>query len=173
MPPPSARSERVPAALQERYHEITALTDDLCAQHLSDEYRDLCRRLAAALCRKRPSPLVSGPARSWACGIAYTLGRVNFLFDKSQTPHMRADALCHYFGLSPQTGSARSTTIINLLRIHQMDPHWSLPSLLADNPFAWFVEIDGMIVDARQLPRAFQEEAFRLGLIPSIPEKDT
>jgi len=112
-------------------------------QHLTDEYRDLCRRLVATLCRKRPSPLVSGLARSWACGVTYAIGRINFLFEKSQKPHMRADALCQHFGLTTQTGSARSGTILNLLRIGQLDPRWSLPSQLARNPLAWLIEIDG------------------------------
>src|SRR6266702_5247492 len=85
---PLFHGERVPGAMQNRYCEITALTDAFCAQHLSDEYCDLCRRLVATLCRKRPSPLVNGPARSWACGVAYAIGRINFLFDKSQKPHM-------------------------------------------------------------------------------------
>ncbi|WP_454875076.1 DUF6398 domain-containing protein [Paraburkholderia xenovorans] len=48
---------------------------------------------------------MNGPARSWACSVAYAIGRANFLFDKTQQPHMRADALCQHFGLSVQTGS--------------------------------------------------------------------
>ena len=34
---------------------------------------------------------------------------------------------------------------------------------------AWMIEINGFIVDARNLKREFQEEAFRKGLIPYIP----
>ncbi|WP_175924551.1 DUF6398 domain-containing protein [Burkholderia latens] len=169
---PTLPGERVPIAMQDRYHEITALTDALCTEHLTDEYRDLCRRLVATLCRKRPSPLATGPARSWACGVAYAIGRINFLFDKSQKPHMRADALCAHFGLSTQTGSARSGAILKLLKIGQLDPRWSLPSQLARNPLAWLIEIDGLIVDARRIPRNLQEEAFRQGVIPFIPDED-
>jgi len=73
------RLERVPTALQGRYDAIVALTDQCCEQHLTEEYRDLCRRLTAKLCRKRPSPLATGKANTWACGIVYALGRVNFL----------------------------------------------------------------------------------------------
>jgi hypothetical protein len=164
MPHPT---ERIP--LQGRYAEIIALTDAVCEQHLTDEYQDLCRRMAATLCRKRPSPLINGPAHSWACGIAYTAGRVNFLFDRHQTPHMRADVLCEHFRVSPKTGSAKSTAIVKLLKIGAMDPHWSLPSRLAENPMAWMLEVNGFIVDARQMPRDFQEEAFRRGFIPYIP----
>ena len=100
-------SERVPAALQGKYDEIVALTDQFCQQHLTEEYRELCRRMVAMLCRKRPSPVVTGKTNTWACGIVYSVGRVNFLFDKSQTPHMRADELCPHFGLSPKTAHDR------------------------------------------------------------------
>ena len=162
-------SERVPAALQDKYDEIVALTDRFCQQYLIEEYRDLCRRMAATLGRKRPSPLVTGKSNTWACGIVYAVGRVNFLFDKSQTPHMRADELCPHFGLSPKTGSAKSTAIMDLLKIGPMDPKWTLPSRLADNPMAWLIQVNGLIVDARKAPRAIQEEAFRRGWIPYLP----
>ena len=162
-------SERVPAALQERYDAIVALTDACCQAHLTEEYRDLCRRLTAKLCRKRPSPLVTGQAKTWACGIVYALGRVNFLFDPSQTPSLRADALCAHFGLSTSTGSAKSKAILDLLKSGQMDPHWTLPSRLANNPMAWMIQVNGFLIDARHAPREIQEEAFRRGLIPFLP----
>jgi len=163
------RIERVPTALQDRYDAIVALTDEFCQQHLTEEYRDLCRRLTAKLCRKRPSPLVTGKPNTWACGIAYALGRVNFLFDNSQTPTMGADELCSHFGLSASTGSAKSTVILRLFNSGQADPQWTLPSRLADNPVAWLIQVNGFIMDARHAPREVQEEAFRRGLIPYLP----
>jgi hypothetical protein len=163
------KSERVPAAIQGKHDEIVALTDGFCQQHLNEEYRDLCRRMAATLCRKRPPPVATGKANTWACAIVYSVGRANFLFDKSQTPHMRADELCQQFGVSPKTGSAKSTAIMDLLRFGPMDPQWTLPSLMADNPMAWLIQVDGLIVDARHVPREIQEEAFRRGMIPYLP----
>ena len=164
-----SESERVPAALQVKYDEIVALTDTFCQRHLNEEYRDLCRRMAATLCRKRPSPVTTGNTNTWACGIVYAVGRINFLFDKSQTPHMRADELCQHFGLSPKTGSAKSTAILEVLKSGQMDPHWTLPSRMGDNPMAWLIQVNGLIVDARHAPREIQEEAFRRGMIPYLP----
>ncbi|WP_268119852.1 DUF6398 domain-containing protein [Methylobacter sp. YRD-M1] len=55
-----SETEQVPAALQGKYDEIVALTDQFCQQHLNEEYRSLCRRMAAKLCRKRPSPVATG-----------------------------------------------------------------------------------------------------------------
>jgi len=162
-------SERVPAALQGSYNEIVALTDEFCQRHLNEEYRDLCRRMAAKLCRKRPPPVATGKTNTWACGIVYSVGRVNFLFDKSQTPHIRADELCPHFGVTPKTGAAKSTAIMDLLKSGQMDPDWTLPSRMGDNPMAWLIQVNGFIVDARQVPPELQEEAFRRGLIPYLP----
>jgi len=96
----STGKERVPKTMQSKFEAIAKLTDAFCKEHLSDEYANLCRKLAAKLCRKRPSPLARGKLQIWACAMVYTLGRVNFLFDPSQTPHMRADQICQIFGVS-------------------------------------------------------------------------
>lgn len=172
--PKKTKSLSVPEGMQERYGEITTLTDALCHEKLNEEYAQLCREMTATLARKRPSPLVGGHAKSWACAIAYTIGSVNFLFDKSQTPFLRADELCAWFGLSKSTGGNKSSQIKQMLKIGLMDMLWTLPSLMDDNPMAWMVMVNGLIVDARQLPRPLQEEACRKGLIPYIPgEKDS
>ncbi|MBI5243019.1 MAG: hypothetical protein HY922_04945 [Elusimicrobia bacterium] len=44
--------------------------------------------------------------------------------------------------------------------------------ILADNPLAWMITVDGIVMDARSAPREIQEEAFRLGLIPCLPGGD-
>jgi hypothetical protein len=137
--------------------------------HLTEEYATLGRELATALARKRPSPLLQGRAPTWACGITYTLGTVNFLFDPTQTPHTSGRDLCSLFGVSQSAGSAKAREIMRLRQIVQLDPRWCLPSRLADNPLVWMIEVNGLIVDVRMMPREFQEEAFRLGLIPFVP----
>jgi hypothetical protein len=37
------------------------------------------------------------------------------------------------------------------------------------SPMVWFVQVDGLIMDARELPPHLQAEAFDLGVIPYIP----
>src|SRR4051812_45756618 len=78
-----SHSMSVPKIMQERYAVVVALTDAFCRDHLDDEYRGLARAMIAALCRKRPSPLTSGQPRTWACGVIYALGQLNFLSDKA------------------------------------------------------------------------------------------
>ena len=171
--PPKTQSLTVPEVMQSRYDEISVLTDVLCREKLNEEYAQVCREMTATLARKRPSPLNSGHAKSWACAIAYTVGAVNFLFDKSQAPHLCADELCAWFGLSKSSGGNKSRQIKKMLKIDLMDSQWTLPSRMDDNPIAWMVTVNGLIMDARSLLRPLQEEAYRKGLIPYIPgEKD-
>jgi len=168
--PIKPKSLSVPEIMRERYQEIVKLTDALCYEKLDEEYALACRELAATLARKCPSPLNGGRANTWACGIVYTLGFVNFLFDKNQIPHMRADELCAWFGVAASTGGNKAKQIRDMLRIHQFDSKWTLPSKIADNPMVWMISVNGMLADARYLPLPIQEEAFRRGLIPYIPE---
>lgn len=151
------------------FEAIVGLTDEFCKKHLTDEYAVLARQAAAALCRKRPSPLAQGKAEGWACGILHALGFVNFLFDKSKKPYIGAADLYKAFGLSASTGSAKSKAVRDSLKMMRFDPNWTLPSKLARNPMAWLITVNGFPVDARMMPLEVQEEAYRKGLIPSIP----
>jgi hypothetical protein len=172
------RSETVPAAMRPAYDAIVAQLNPFCAQHLNDEYATLCRELTAALARKRPSPFARGKPEIWACGIVYALGAVNFLFDKSQTPHMRADELCAAFGVSQGRGAHKARLIRDTLAparsagvfgMFQFDPRWCLPSVVGGNPLVWMLEVNGLIMDVRRAPREVQTVAFAKGLIPYIP----
>jgi hypothetical protein len=66
--------------------EITAITDEFCAEHLDDEYAQLCRRLSAKLARKRPSPLARGDRLIWAAGVVHVIGRAGPSGD--EPPHV-------------------------------------------------------------------------------------
>jgi hypothetical protein len=165
-------AERVPKQMQAKFEEIVSLTDTFCQKHLNEEYAQLCRKLAAALSRKRPSPLAKGKVNTWACGIVHALGMVNFLFDPSQTPHMSASEIYQQFGVSQSTGSAKSKQVRDAMDMYPLDPKWCVPSNIDKNPLAWMVSINGLIVDVRNAPREFQEEAFRQGLIPYLPEDE-
>ena len=145
------------------------MTDAFCKQFLNEEYAQLCRKLAETLARKRPSPLLSGRLETWASGVVRTIGWVNFLHDPSQTPHMTLSSIDKAFGIAESTGEAKLKTIRTMLRIHQFDHKWSLPSKMDDNPRVWMLEVNGFLMDIRHAPRELQEVAFAKGLIPYIP----
>lgn len=162
---------KVPKKMREKYDAIIARTDTVCRESLTAEYVDLARKMAAALSRKRPSPLQRGQVRSWAASIVYALGQVNFLFDQSGEPYLSATDLSDLFGVSQSTASQKAKTIRDQLNIGVMDPKWTLPSMVDRNPMVWMIQVNGFVVDARRMPRHIQEEAYRKGLIPYLPEE--
>ena len=83
---------------------------------------------------------------------------------------MRADELCAWFGVAASTGGNKAKQIRDMLRINQLDGKWMIPSMVGKHPLAWMISVNGFIVDARSLPRPIQEEAYRKGLIPYLPE---
>ena len=165
----SIRSTSVPKAMQAAYKAIGGLTEAFCGQHLNAEYRELAQAMTAALCRKRPSPLASGQPRTWACGIIYVLGQVNFLSDRSTQPYMTMAEVCAAFGVGQSTASAKARVISDALHTNRMDPTWMLRSLVDQNPLVWMAEVNGLLVDLRDMPREVQEIAFAKGMIPYIP----
>jgi hypothetical protein len=155
--------------MQATYEAITSLTDAFCREHLNEDYRVLAQRMTAALCRKRPSPLASGQPRTWACGIIYVLGQINFLTAPSPQPFMTTADLCARFGVGQSTASAKARVISQALDTSRLNPEWSLPSLLDQNPLVWMAEVNGVLVDLRDMPREVQQIAFDEGMIPCIP----
>jgi hypothetical protein len=165
----SLRSSTVPKSMQVTYNAVVALTDAFCRDHLNDEYCDLARAMTAALCRKRPNPLVSGQPRTWACGIIHVLGQLNFLSDKASQPHMTMAEVCAAFGVGQSTASAKARVITDALHTNRMDPSWMLKSIVDQNPLVWMAEVNGMLVDIREMPREVQVIAYEKGMIPYIP----
>jgi Domain of unknown function (DUF6398) len=155
--------------MQASYDTITAFTEAFYRDHLNDEYLELARDMTAALCRKRPSPVATGQPRTWACGIVYVLGQINFLSHKSFEPYMAMADVCAGFGAGQSTASGKAQFIAPALDAHRFNPKWSLPSLLEQNPLVWMAEVNGLLVDLRNMPREVQEIAFEKGTIPCIP----
>ncbi len=163
---------KVPDSVTKKFNDIVTALKSFCDNNLNDEYYELSVALAAKIARKRPSPLMAGQVNTWAAGIIHTLGMVNFLFDKSQKPHMTASEIADGFELSKSTVSAKSNAIKGIFKIYQLDPKWTLPSLMDNNPRIWMLSVNDLIIDIRDAPYELQEIAFNKGLIPYIPSKE-
>ncbi|MCX6928397.1 MAG: plasmid pRiA4b ORF-3 family protein, partial [Verrucomicrobia bacterium] len=158
------------ASVHEVLKQVVAMTDAFCQTRLNKEYTELCRKLAEKLAAKRPSPLLRGELRTWACGIIRTIGWVNFLDDRSQSPHMKLPVIDQALGVAESTGQGKAKAIRQLLKIHQFDHRWTLPSRWESNPMIWTLQdSNGFMIDIRQQPVAMQRSAFKQGLIPYVP----
>lgn len=163
------KSLSVPKQIQPKYDAIVTLTDTICNEYLDQEYAEYSRYLAAALARKRPSPIARGQAKSWAAGIVHALGMVNFLSDMSFEPAIKTSDLWKFFNVSAASGSNKSRDIRNMFDMYQFDPEWTLPSLMSQNSMVWMVQTpDGLILDARSFPVVMQQMLADEGIIPYV-----
>jgi hypothetical protein len=160
---------KVPQGARTYAEQVVAVTDALCLEHLDEEYANLCRRLVGKLARKRPTPLSRGDLRIWASGVVYAVGQVNFLFDSHQPLHLTADELSRLLSVKKTTMGNKARLIRDMLKVSHFDAELSRQEIIERNPLTWLLEVDGLIVDARQLPRALQIYALELGLIPYVP----
>jgi hypothetical protein len=85
-----------------------------------------------------------------------------------QRPHLSASQLSTLAGAPQSTLANKARIIRDLLRIVPLQPEFCRRELLADNPLAWLIQVNGVIVDARTMPPAIQEEARHKGLIPDL-----
>jgi hypothetical protein len=165
---PSKKKAGAPKAGSNRLDELSRLIDTFCETHLNDEYKASCREMAGALCRKR-TLVLSGKSETWAAGIVYALGQVNFLMDPAQNPHMTSAQIANGFGLSVSAMQSKATIIRKALKLFQFHPKWTLPSRVDSNPVIWLLEVNGILMDIRRAPRGVQVAAYERGLIPYIP----
>ena len=156
----------VPKTYAARFSALVGLTDAFCEAHLNAEYKGLCREMAVSVCQKGP-PVLKGKTESWAAGIVYALGRVNFLDDPSQTPHMKSKDIAEGFGVSIATMQAKAKVIREGLDLMPFHPDWSLPSKMDKNPLVWMLEVNGFLMDIRTAPREAQVAAHEKGIIPT------
>jgi hypothetical protein len=159
---------RVPVAVRAVFEEIAGIADAFSRQHLDGEYAQLSVALTAKLARKRPSPLLRGDRRIWASAVIYALGRVNFLSDPSQTPHLPTERLARLLEVKQTTMAAKGRVVMDLLGLDHFDTEFYLPSRMASHPTAWLVTIGGLLYDARTLPTEVQAELARRGLTPGV-----
>lgn len=159
---------RIPKALQQDAGQILALTTAFCTEYLDEEYGRLCRSLVGMLARKRPSPLARGDLRVWAAAAIYAVGANNFLFDQASEPFLSGDDLAALTGVAKSTMANKARAIRKALDLDPLEPRLCRRELLERHPYAWYVAIDGLVLDARTLPADLQVEARRRGLIPDL-----
>lgn len=159
----------VPKVMQAKYDELAAIIEPYCEEYLNQEYKEICIHVLEKLCRKRPSPLNSGRAMTWAAGIVYAVGQNNWIFDKSQKLHMTAEELVAPLGVAKSTAATKAAEIRKMLKIDHFNAEWVLPSDVEKNSALWYVSMDGLVIDARTLPIEVQIYCAERGLIPYVP----
>lgn len=58
---------------------------------------------------------------------------------------MRPSDIDDEFGISESTGASKLAQIRKMLKIYQLDPDWTLPSRMGDNPLVLMSQVMGML----------------------------
>ena len=114
------------------------------------------------------APLTAGSGRPgvWAAAVIYTVGANNFLFDRNSEPYLSAVDLARLTGMAKSTMANKAGAIRRCLGLHPLEPGLCRRELLEDHPYAWYVEVNGILVDVRSLPATVQDEARHRGWVP-------
>ena len=102
---------------------------------------------------------------TWAGGVVYALGQVNFLFDRSSEPYVSHDDLTDAFGLSKSTLSQKAKQVRDMLKMSWRTPEFLRAEQVDSSPMIWYIEVNGMPLDARSLPLEIRVEAYLKGII--------
>jgi hypothetical protein len=73
------------------------------------------------------------------------------------------------FGLSKSTMGNKAKQVRDMLNMSHFSAEFQRAEQVVENPAVWFIQVDGLIMDARSVPGDIQAEAFLRGLIPYIP----
>lgn len=162
-------ANKVPKEMMQHFDVISGMIAEFCKEYLNDDYREICEKALAKLCRKRPSPLLKGRAGTWAAGIVHAIATANFLFDKSNEHYISVGDIAERFGIAKSTVGSKSAEIRKMLRINYFNSEWMVRSAVDSNSMVWMVTMDGLPVDARMLPLELQIICHENGLIPYVP----
>jgi hypothetical protein len=102
-----------------RIQEVEYFIQEFSDKYLDDELKGYAFKLWQQLGKKQTYNVTGGKKEIWAAAVIYVIGRLNFLFDKSNSNHLTADTICDFFGTSKNTVSGRATEIEKVCKIRQ------------------------------------------------------
>lgn len=107
----------IPKEMQGIYNCLAPAITVFCEAQLDARYLEKCLAALEKLCRKRPSPLLSGNLNTWAAGIMYFVCAQNDRFVCGCKNRLDAAEVAGFFGLSVNTASTKASQIRKMFRV--------------------------------------------------------
>lgn len=120
--------------IEEKTKLLIEMTAGFCDKHANAEYKELCEKLIRKMARKRNVPFLSGRIEIWAAAVVHALATINFLYDKSLTPHTTFDVLANHFGVVKSTVTAKAKVIRDMFKMGYFDEEFSTVHMKQSNP---------------------------------------
>ena len=99
--------------------------------------------------RKRQVPFLLGRANTWADGVIYALGQINFLFDRSFEPYVATRDIAEHFGVAQSTVGQKAGKIRDMFSLRYRGPEFSAQMMEDQNPFKRMSMVDGFLIIQR------------------------
>lgn len=143
--------------IKARQNHLIELTTAFCIKHVDKEYSRLCRKLIKLIGKEKEVPFKRGRPEIWAASVIYTIGTLNFLFDKSFKPYIPSKKINEYFQTNSVTISNKAAAIKKMFNLWHYDQEFSTKHMHNSNPFNELVFLDDMIVNIDTLPEDIQQ----------------
>jgi len=121
--------------IQQRYSEILELLRAFSSAKLNDEYFELAEKLLGKMARKRHVPFETGKVEIWAAAIIHALGMINFLFDRTQVPHVTVSEINDFFDTKQSTVGNKSKEIRDMFKMMRWGNEFETRKMQEQNPF--------------------------------------
>lgn len=144
--------------IKKKEGEITHLAVKFCVEKLNDEYAELAVKLVRKLGRKRNVPFATGKSNIWAAAVIHAIGSINFLFDKSQMPHISVEEMNNWFETKAGTVTGKSKVIRDMFKMDYFNDEFLTKSMMELNPMNNYVLVDGMITPLDCFSEEMQEK---------------
>ena len=141
-----ARSEAEKEKIETISQELISLTGEFCDEYLDDEYKQLSEKLILKMKRKRQVPFLLGSANTWAAGVIYALGQINFLFDSDAEPHAAPSDIAEHFGVAKSTVGQKAKKIRDMCGLRYWAPEFSTQVMQDQNPFKRMSMVNGFLI---------------------------
>ncbi|MCV6630559.1 MAG: DUF6398 domain-containing protein [Flavobacteriaceae bacterium] len=143
--------------IKKRESKLLEMTGMFCSQKLDDDYFKLSEKLIKKMGRKRDVPFKRGKLEIWAAAVIYTIGSINFLFDKSFEPFIKSEEISDFFGTKNATVSNKAGQIRKMFNLTMFDDEFATEHMNESNPLNDLVVVDGLIMPLSSIPENLQE----------------
>ena len=144
-----ARSKAEKEKIETISQELISLTGEFCDEYLDDEYKQLSEKLILKMKRERQVPFLLGRTNTWAAGVIYALGQINFLFDPSFEPYVAPRDIAEHFGVAQSTAGQKAKKIRDMFDLNYWAPEFSTQVMQDQNPFKRMSMVDGFLIIQR------------------------
>ncbi|NEN22794.1 hypothetical protein G3O08_04675 [Cryomorpha ignava] len=144
--------------IKKRETELIEMTGTFCSEKLNANYAQLSVKLIKKMGRKHDVPFKRGKLEIWAAAVVYTIGSINFLFDKSFEPFILATDISDYFDTKNTSVSQKAASIKKMFNLTIYDDEFATDQMEANDPFKDMVMVDGFIMKLSKMPAEIQEQ---------------